>query len=50
MLSIIESEDSTYMSYELVVYLYYAYACRVTENKIKNKEDIGRSGDHHFRR
>jgi len=38
------------MSYELVVYLYYAYACRVTENKIKNKEDIGRTGDHHFRR
>ena len=23
------------MSYELVVYLYYAYACGVTENKIK---------------
>ena len=35
MLNIIESQDSTYMSYELVVYLYYAYACRVTENKIK---------------
>ena len=33
MLNIIESQDSTYMSYELVVYLYYA--CRVTENKIK---------------
>ena len=32
MLNIIESQDSTY---ELVVYLYYAYACRVTENKIK---------------
>jgi len=32
LLNIIESQDSTY---ELVVYLYYAYACRVTENKIK---------------